>query len=284
MEMLERIASALQVEQIDLLAVADILLLALIIYQLLRLIRGTRSVPIMTALCVLVLLHFLTGSAVFGLNAFHTVLGVLLSYVPLAAIILFQNQIRRFLANLGRNPLAAILPRRDETNLAEEVSLAAASLSTKRLGALIVIERDLGLRTFWETGIKLDAEISYDLLMNIFILRSPLHDGAVVIAEGRIKAACCYLPLTMNPSLSREYGTRHRAAFGITEESDALAVVVSEERGVISLVDHGEVTENLNAKSLQQALERALTSGWNEHAAPAARARRTVVATEPSDA
>lgn len=282
--MLERVSSALQLEHIDVLAVVDILLLAVIIYQLLRLIRGTRSVAIMTALGVLVVAHLLTGSRVFGLNAIHTVLGVLLTYIPLAAIILFQNQIRRFLANLGRNPLAAIISRRREDNLAEEVSLAAASLSSKRLGALVVIERDMGLRTFYETGIRLDAEISYDLLLNIFTFRSPLHDGAVIIAEGRIKAACCYLPLTMNPSLSRKYGTRHRAAFGITEESDALVVVVSEERGTISLVERGEIVENLDAKSLQQALQQALLGGWGEPEAPSSPASGRVVATGPSDA
>lgn len=261
--MFERISSALQLSNLDLPAIVDILLLAFIIYQLLRLIRGTRSVAIMIALGVLILLHLLTGPGVIPLNAFHTVLGVLLTYVPLAAIILFQNQIRRFLSHLGRNPLSAFFSRR-EHNLAAEVSLAAAALASKRLGALIVIEREMGLRTFWETGIKLDAEVSYDLLLNVFTFRSPLHDGAAIIAEGRIKAACCYLPLTMNPSLSRTYGTRHRAAFGIAEESDALAVVVSEERGVISLVDRGEIVEQLDAKSLQAALTRALTGGWNE--------------------
>jgi diadenylate cyclase len=183
---------------------------------------------------------------------------VVLTYVPIAVIVLFQNQIRRFLANLGRNPLVGFRQRPAEANMIEEVALAAASLASKRLGALIVIERDMGLRSFYETGIRLDAEISYDLLMNIFVIRSPLHDGAAIIAEGRIKAASCYLPLTTNPTLSRTYGTRHRAAFGITEESDALAVVVSEERGVISLVEGGTIVEHLDAKSLIQALTAAL--------------------------
>jgi uncharacterized protein (TIGR00159 family) len=264
---MDRIYTALQLGNVDAHAVVDILLLAFVLYHLLRLIRGTRSVTIMIALGVLVLLHLLSGPAVFDLNAFHTVLGALLTYIPLAAIILFQNQIRRFLSNLGRNPLSA-WPRRREDTLAEEVSLAAASLASKRLGALIVIERDMGLRSFWETGIALDAETSYDLLMNIFTFRSPLHDGAAIIAEGRIKAASCYLPLTMNATLSRKYGTRHRAAFGITEESDAIAVVVSEERGVISVVDRGEILEDLTAKELQRVLVRALTGGGEPGPAP----------------
>ena len=140
----------------------------------------------------------------------------------------------------------------------------------------------MGLRSFYETGIFLDAAVSYDLLMNIFTFRSPLHDGAAIIAEGRIKAASCYLPLTMNPGLSRTYGTRHRAAFGITEESDALVVVVSEERGVISMVDSGELTEGLDAKGLQQALHNALNGGPTETAKRAGRGQ--TVAAEPSDA
>lgn len=281
--MLERLYSALHLRELGQpLALLDILLLAFIIYQLLLLIRGTRSVNMMLALAGLILLHVLTGIGPLRLNAVHTVLGTLLLYIPLAIIVLFQNQIRRFLTHLGRNPLSAFRPRREETSLIEEVSLAAASLASKRLGALIVIERDMGLRTFYETGIALDALVSYDLLMNIFTFRSPLHDGAVIISEGRIKAACCYLPLTMNPSLSRTYGTRHRAAFGITEESDAVAVVVSEERGVISLVDGGEITENLDARGLGEALRRILAGGAKA-SRPSRRPRR-VVAAESSDA
>ena len=137
-------------------------------------------------------------------------------------------------------------------------SLAAASLASKRLGALIVIERGMGLRSFCDTGIALDALVSYDLLMNIFTRRSPMHDGAVIIADGRIKAASCYLPLTMNASLSRTYGTRHRAAIGITEESDALTIAVSEERGSISLTENGKIREDLDARSLEELLHQAL--------------------------
>jgi uncharacterized protein (TIGR00159 family) len=262
-------------------AVVDILLLALIIYQLLKLIRGTRSANMIIALVVLLVLYVLTGPDLAGLTAVHSVLATLLLYVPLAIIVLFQSQIRRFLSTLGRNPIGLLVPKRAATALIEEVALAAASLASKRLGALIVIERDMGLRTFYETGIALDAQPSYDLLMNIFTYRSPLHDGAVIIAEGRIKAACCYLPLTMNPTLSRTYGTRHRAAFGITEESDAVAVVVSEERGVVSIVEGGEIVENLDAQRLQRALEHALHGGREqEGSAP----KRTFVATGSSDA
>jgi len=280
--MLERLYSALPVQELSFHALLDILVLAFVIYQLLLLIRGTRSVNVIIALVVLVLLYVITAPGLVGLKAVNTVLGYLLAYIPIAVIILFQNQIRRFLFKVGRNPFSSFMAKRQEDSLIEEVSLAAASLASKRLGALIVIERDMGLRTFSEAGIELDATVSYDLLMNIFTFRSPLHDGAVIITEGRITAACCYLPLTMNPTLSRTYGTRHRAAFGITEESDAIAVVVSEERGVISLVDGGKLTENLNAQDLAKRLRLALASPRSEPKTPLG--GHGVVATGSSDA
>jgi uncharacterized protein (TIGR00159 family) len=207
---------------------------------------------------------------------------MLLLYIPLAVIVLFQAQIRQALANLGKNPLGVFLTRRFEEGLIEEVTLAAASLGSKRLGALIVIERDMGLRTFYETGIALDALVSYDLLMNIFTRRSPLHDGAVIIADGRVKAASCYLPLTTSPTLSRTYGTRHRAAIGITEESDAVAIVVSEERGVVSLARRGKISESLDAKALQAALTHALSTRIERKREP--EAEEGVVVAGPSDA
>jgi len=256
--MLERLVSSLRLDHFGVHDAVDILILAVVIYQLLWLIRGTRSVNVVIALIIVLGFYAATGPGLLGLDAVHTVLGSALYYIPFAAIVLFENPIRRFLSKLGLNPLTALLPRRQDERLFVEVALAAATLASKRQGALIVIERDMGLRTFYETGIRLDAEVSYDLLINLFTYNSQLHDGAVIIAEGRIKAASCYLPLTHNPGLSRIYGTRHRAAFGITEESDALAVVISEERGVISLVDGGELTEGLDAKGLQEALHLAL--------------------------
>jgi uncharacterized protein (TIGR00159 family) len=258
--MLERLATTLQLQDLRFWSVLDILILAVVIYKLLQLIRGTRSVNMIIALVALVILYLVTSAEFFGLTAVNTVLGTLLAYFPIAAIVLFQNQIRRALSKLGRNPLSVFLPRRPEDRMIQEVALAAGSLASQRLGALIVIERDMGLRTFYEAGIALDALVSYDLLMNIFTLRSPLHDGAAIIAEGRIKAASCYLPLTMNPNLSRMYGTRHRAAFGIAEESDALAVVVSEERGVISLVEGDRLREVPDARGLEEALRQALSN------------------------
>ncbi len=277
---LEKLYSALHLQDLGVWAVLDILLLAVIIYQLLLLIRGTRSVNILVAMAVLVLFYVLTGPGLAELKALHSILGMLLLYIPLAVIVLFQAQIRQALAHLGKNPLSGFMARRLEHDLIEEVSLASASLASKRIGALIVIELDMGLRTFYETGIALDALVSYDLLMNIFTRRSPLHDGAVIIAEGRIKAASCYLPLTTSPSLSRNYGTRHRAAIGISEESDAVAIVVSEERGVVSLANNGKIVESLDARGLEDELLRILS---HRPESPQPQPGRIVVA-GPSDA
>ena len=281
--MLERLYAALHLHELGLWAVLDIVLLGAIIYQQLLLIRGTRSVNVLAALALLALFYVVTGPGLIELRAVHSILGNLLLYIPLLAIILFQNQIRRALAQLGKNPLSALLPRRADENLVEEVALAAAALASKHLGALIVLERGIGLRTFTETGITLDARVSYDLLMNIFTRRSLLHDGAVIIGEGRIRAASCYLPLTTSPSLSRTFGTRHRAAIGITEESDALAVVVSEERGVVSLAEGGRIREGLDAKGLGQALRLALDAPQAAGPDEGRKARSGVVAARSTD-
>ncbi len=266
--MFERLSIAIHLNELNGRGLLDILVLAVIIYQLLLLIRGTRAVHMMIGVVALVVMHFVTRPGLVHLPAVHAVLGDLLLYIPFAVIVLFQNPIRQALARVGKTPISALMPRHRHENMAEEIALAAASLASKRLGALIVVERELGLRAFYETGIALDAEISYDLLMNIFTYGSPLHDGAAVIAEGRIKAAACYLPLTMDPSLSRTYGTRHRAAVGITEESDALAIVVSEERGVVSLAESGRIVEDLDAHALADKLRVALAPRTGEKRGP----------------
>ena len=273
--MLERLAAAVHLHDLGGLAVLDILILAVIIYQLLLLIRGTRAVHMIVGVVALVVLHFVTRPGLLCLPAVHAVLGDVLLYIPLAVIVLFQNQLRQALARVGRTPLSALLTRRPYANVVEEVALAAVSLAGKRLGALIVLERELGLRAFSETGITLDAEVSYDLLVSIFQRGAPLHDGAVIIVGTRIRAACAYLPLTQNPNLSRRFGTRHRAAVGITEESDAVAVVVSEERGTVSWCEAGRIEEDLDASELTRRLEAALAGRregrwrFGRHTAPA---------------
>ena len=256
--MMERLAAAVHLHDLNGLAVLDILILAALIYQLLLLIRGTRAVHMIVGVVAIVLLHFLTRPGLFYLPAVHAVLGDLLLYIPLAVIVLFQNQLRQALARVGRNPFSALVKRRPHENVVEELALAAISLASKKLGALIVIERELGLRAFSETGITLDAWVSYDLIVSIFQRGAPLHDGAVIVVGPRIRAACAYLPLTTNPNLSRTYGTRHRAAIGITEESDAVTVVVSEERGSVSFCEGGSIEEDLDAVALTRRLAAAL--------------------------
>jgi len=274
--MLEQLAAAIHLDQIDGRAILDILVLAVIFYQLLLLIRGTRAAHMLVGVVGLVVIHFLTRPGLFHLAAVHSVLGDLLLYIPFAVIVVFQSQIRQALARLGRHPLSALIPKRRHDHLAKEVALAAASLASKKTGALIVIERELGLRRFHETGIALDALVSYDLLLNIFTPGSPLHDGAAIIAGGRIRAASCFLPLTMDPNLSRTYGTRHRAAIGLTEESDALAVVVSEERGIASLAEGGRIVSDLDARSLEDRLRIALAPRSDVRGNPGARTGTTV--------
>jgi uncharacterized protein (TIGR00159 family) len=259
------------------LAVLDILILAALIYQILLLIRGSRAVHMIVGVVAVLVLHVLTRPGLLYLPAVHAVLGDLLLYIPLAIIVLFQNQLRQVLTRVGRNPLVVLRGKRPHGNVVEEIALAAVSLASKRLGALIVIERELGLRAFSETGITLDAYVSYDLIVSVFQPSAPLHDGAVVIVGSRIRAACAYLPLTTNANLSRAFGTRHRAAIGITEESDAIAIVVSEQRGCVSFCEGGRIEEDLDAPSLTARLDAALAprdSWWpfGRRAAPAGRA------------
>jgi uncharacterized protein (TIGR00159 family) len=259
--MVDSLVSVLHLRELNGLAVVDILLLSFLIYRFLLVVRGTRAMQVMLGVVAVVFVHFLTSPGLIHLRAIHNALGYLLLYIPFAIIVLFQNPIRQALARFTWNPLAAFTRRRSHERLAEEIALAATSLASKGVGALIVIERKLGLRAFYDTGIAIDALVSYDLLMNIFTPGSPLHDGATIISDGRIKAASCYVPLTTDPDLSSAYGARHRAAVGITEESDAVAVVVSEERGEVSLAAGGRIVEDLGARELTARLEAALTPG-----------------------
>jgi diadenylate cyclase len=180
-----------------------------------------------------------------------------LLYIGVAIIVLFQNEIRQALITFG-NRFRMPFTRRHVGQFGEgvydEVILAATSLASTKTGALIVIERNVGLKNIIDGGVKLDAELSYDLLVSIFNPESPLHDGAVVVRRHRVAAASCFLPLTLNPRLSRDLGTRHRAALGVTEDTDAVAVVVSEESGLISIVQGGEIRRGLDATKLRAAI------------------------------
>jgi len=232
----------------------DIFLLAFLAYHLFLLIRGTRAVHMFLGVVYLLLLYWVAGLT--GMTTVHSVIGALLPFVGFAMVVIFQNTIRRGLASVG-----SIFPMRkiytaQPARVVEGVALAARSLAQRKIGALIVIGREQGLRQFIETGIQLDAAVSYDLLVNIFIPKTPLHDGAVIIQEGRIVAASCFLPITSHPTLSKEFGTRHRAAIGITEETDAVTVVVSEERGEVSAAFEGRIYRDLDDEGLRSLLRR----------------------------
>ncbi|PYQ40361.1 MAG: TIGR00159 family protein [Acidobacteria bacterium] len=230
----------------------DILIVAFLLYQLLQFIRGTHAVQMALGALVLVLLYWL--SQLLHLETVNWLLRTFMPYLVFGIIVVFQSEIRKVLAQLGKTPLPGVFgsPRTEE--VIDEVVLAGTTLAAQRTGAIVVIERDMGLRSYIETGIALDAYVTYDLLISIFNPGTPLHDGAVIIQGNRVAAAACFLPLTVNPQLSRELGSRHRAAIGVTEDTDALAVVVSEETGVISLVVGGRIRRELDAASLKSAL------------------------------
>ena len=205
-----------------------------------------------------------------------------LVYVAFAAIVIFQSDIRRALAHFGRAPFFRYFNRQEATNeTIEEVVVAASMLASHRTGAIIAIEREIGLRNYIESGIPLDAEMTYDLLVTIFQPGSPLHDGAVVLQENRVAAAACFLPLTINPVVSRDLGTRHRAAIGLTEENDAIAVVVSEERGQIALAIEGGLERDLTADQLRERLQALILPSADRHAPAGDAGLRSLMAYHP---
>lgn len=238
--------------------VVDILAVAFVVYNLLLLIRGTRAVQMLLGILFVAALYYVARVA--ELPTLRRILESLLIFLPFAIIVLFQHEIRRALASFGRNPLWGFSRSQQVESTFNEIVLAATTLSSRRIGALIVVERLDGLRTYVENGIAIDAVVSYDLLINVFTPETPLHDGAVIIQGDRIAAAASFLPLTLNPELSKDFGTRHRAALGISEETDAVAVVVSEETGVISLAFDGELVRGLDPKSLRNDLYKYLIS------------------------
>ncbi len=252
----------------------DILLMTVLIYQIGLLIRGTRALQTLIGVLLVMVIYGLTAPDRFlSLNTLHRVLGYVLFYAPFAIIILFQTTIRRALARLGRTPVLRLGDQEFTDKMLEDMVHAATDLAARRNGALIVIEREQSLPDQIDSGIQLDAAISYDLLINIFTPGSPMHDGAAIIGEGRVKAASCFLQVTTDPQLSRQYGSRHRAAIGLTEEYDSLALVVSEERGEIRGAVEGRLTPPMDAEALRAFL-RAHLGGMrhvNGHARAAAR-------------
>jgi diadenylate cyclase len=236
--------------------VVDIAIVSYIFYRLLLLLRGTRGVQMTIGIVVLFVFYFATR--LYRLTTVEWLFSNLLAYVVFGIIVLYQNEIRRGLAGIGRTPLFTRHRGKTDKEGFEEIILAATTLASKKIGALVVIERDIGLRNYAESGIKLDSVLTYDLLVTIFSPNTPLHDGAVIVQRDRIIAAGCFLPLTLDPYLSKELGTRHRAAIGVTEETDAVAVIVSEETGIISAAIGGEIIRNLDASSLRNVLRAAV--------------------------
>jgi diadenylate cyclase len=233
----------------------DIALVFTIVYVVLRLLRGTRAVPTMVGIVLLALLYWIAISQ--DLATLEFVLRSAVLYIGFAIIVLFQSEIRQaliYFANRVRFPIMRRQQGQFGGTVFDEIVLAATTLATEKTGALIVIERKVGLRNFVDAGVQLDARISYDLLVTIFNPSTPLHDGAVIIQNERVAAASVFLPLTKNPGISRELGTRHRAAIGITEGSDAISIVVSEETGLITYVEAGDVRRNLDTTQLRKLL------------------------------
>jgi diadenylate cyclase len=248
-ELLQR--PSLAVEWWDL---VDIAVVAFLIYELLLLIRGTRAAQMAVGGGLLIGLFFM--SRWMRLETVNWLIRNLAGYVVFAVIVLFQADIRRALTHFGRAPFFRYLGRTAdaEEDIVEELVVAATTLAARRIGAIIVLEREIGLRNYIEGGIPLDATVTYDLLASIFQPGSPLHDGAVIIQNDRIAAAACFLPLSVNPRLSKDLGTRHRAALGLTEENDAVAIVVSEETGAISLVVNGDIERGVTGERLHASL------------------------------
>ena len=236
--------------------IADIVLVFLLVYAVLKLLRGTRAAPMAAGLAAIVFLYWLSIKQ--DLATLEFVLSNGLLYIGIAIIVLFQSEIRQALISFGIRFRVPFSRGQFGEGIYDEVILAATTLASTKTGALIVIERNVGLKNVTDGGVQLDAELSYDLLISIFNTASPLHDGAVVVRRHRIAAASCFLPLTLNPRLSRDLGTRHRAAIGVTEDTDAVAVVVSEETGLISFVQRGEIKRGLDGTRLRNAILEAL--------------------------
>lgn len=235
----------------------DIFIIAFFIYRIIDLIRGTRAVQMLIGLSV-VFLAFIS-SQYFELYTLNWILDNFLSSILLVIVVIFQDDIRRALTEVGTRPFFGTEPKLHGQDL-EEIIRASVSLASKRIGALMALQREVGLNAYVEVGTRLDARVSKELITSIFLPPSPIHDGALIIHQGRIIAAGCFLPLTTNPHVSKTLGTRHRAAIGLTEETDAVVIVISEEEGSISLVREGRITRGVDAGTLRTTLQRLLSA------------------------
>lgn len=232
----------------------DIVIMAVVFYNLILLLRGTRAIRMLFGLGVLLAVSFVAENI--GLHAVNWVLQNLLGAVVLVIIILFQPELRRVFANVGQTPLLRFFDPIKEERLLQECVRGTLSLAAKRIGALIVLQRETDLKAYVDGGVGFDARVSRELIFSIFLPASPVHDGAVLIQGNRLSQAGCFLPLSQNQDLPKDLGTRHRAGLGLSEETDAAVIVVSEETGAVSLAVGGELLRNLDAAQLQQELGR----------------------------
>ncbi|HKW52025.1 MAG TPA: diadenylate cyclase CdaA [Candidatus Eisenbacteria bacterium] len=232
--------------------VIDILIVAFLFYRLFAMIKGTRAAQMFVGLVFIVIASIIAQW--FRLNALNWIIGSLKTVWVILFVILFQPELRALLTHVGQNRLLRALIRVGDGGVLKEILAAVEDMSKERRGALIVVERDMGLRDYIETGTKLDAAVTKELLETVFTPHSPLHDGAVVIRGDQIAAAGCILPLSETPGLSPILGTRHRAALGLAEETDACVFVVSEETGAISIAHKGELKWNLDEGQLRSEL------------------------------
>ncbi len=269
--------------QFQLRDVADVLIVAYVLYRGMLLIRGTRAVRMAVGMLLMFVIYIIARRL--ELRTVDWVLSNVFTYFVFAILILFQSEFRKALANLGRTPFFGGLAAPIAKEPFDDIISAATAMAKVRRGALIVFERNVGLRNYIDQGIPLDATITYDLLFSLFHTQTALHDGAVIVQGGRMAAASCFLPLTTNPRLSRHLGSRHRAAIGITEETDAVALIVSEETGGISLAVDGRITRKLDAASLRRRLtELLVVAEEDEQATPTTESDTSKTQTDASEA
>ena len=252
----ERIIAAVLQVDVEWLDIVDIVIMSYVFYRLILLIRGTRAEQLVKGLIVLLLATVISDHL--GLDTLHWTLRQTMTVGLIAIPIVLQPELRRALEHLGRGKIFQTTyfnwSSQDFEKMLDEMTKAISVLVKKRIGALIVMERSTGLKEFADTGIAVNGEVTAELLVNVFFPRSPLHDGAVIIQGNQIIAAGCYLPMTEDPNLSKELGTRHRAGIGITEHSDALAIIISEETGIISVANDGVLSRYLDEKKLRNLL------------------------------
>ena len=266
--MIERLSEFVRFGQIGWWGLLDIAIVSVLIYELLKLVRRTHAVQILIGGGLIILLYY--ASQLTPLQTLNWLVRDMFGYIVFAAIVLFQADLRRALAHFGRAPFFRYLSKPETSGeTVEEVVEAMRMLAKEQIGAIVVVEREIGLRNYVESGIPIDAAVSYDLLVSIFRPGSPLHDGAVVIQQDRVAAAACFLPLTVNTRVSKDLGTRHRAALGLSEETDAVALVVSEETGRLSLVLDGEIEQDLDATGLRTRLNALVLHGGRRRGAGA---------------